>query len=104
MRDSSRALETEPSTEKLRGNDADRDEEYDNNDDDHDDDNDDADLARDSPKEPAAKDRVGHVQRKNSHRDLAHKTFTFSLFFFLVYAWSFPFKNPVPHIPQTNLN
>ena len=79
MQDSCRALETEPSPNKLRGNDADHDEEYDNNDDDHDDDNNDADLAGDSPKEPAAKDRVGHVQRKNSHRDLAHKTFSFSL-------------------------
>ena len=70
MQDSCRALETEPSPNKLRWNDADHDEEYDNNDDDHDDDNNDADLAGDSPKEPAAKDRVGHVQRENSHGNL----------------------------------
>ena len=41
------------------------------NDDDHDDEDNDNDLAGDSPKEPAAKDRVGHVQRKNCHCDLA---------------------------------
>ena len=46
-----------------------------------DEDDDDDDLACDSPKEPATKDRVGDVQRKDRHSHLRHKQLlTFSLF------------------------